>query len=101
METVKRAERRRDPSAFALTDLLVVIASASVLLAVLTPIVIRIRAKSKLEQCRANLGQVSRAILLYADDNQKRLPAVNSTASIGVWWMYKEQVKGFVGLKEK
>jgi prepilin-type processing-associated H-X9-DG protein len=39
--------------------------------------------------------------LLYADDNQKRHPALNSSASIGVWWMYKEQVKGFLGMQGK
>ena len=87
--------------AFTLTDLLVVVAAGSVLLALVMPISIRMKAKSALEQCRANLGQVSRATLLYADDNQRTLPALKSSAAIGVWWMYKEQVKGFAGIQSK
>ena len=85
--------------AFSFADFLVVLAVLALLLAVLMPVLARSKSKARKAVCIANLGQVSRAIFLYAESSQKTLPAPVSGQSPGVWWWYKEQVKGFIGLK--
>src|SRR5205823_5508870 len=88
-------------AAFALSDLLVVLAIVCALTAVVVPSIASARSKTRLSQCQANLAQVSRAILLYADENQKTFPIQNPSPPTGVWWWYKEQVKRYAGLKGK
>ena len=95
---VVRAFARRG-AAFTLTDLLVVLAVVSVLAAVVVPVVAKTRATARLELCKANLQQVGRATLLYAEDHNKTLPAPANAKAIGVWFGYKDMVKGFVGPK--
>lgn len=85
--------------AFSFADFLVVLAVLAVLLAVLVPVLARSKAKARKAVCQANLGQVSRAIFLYAEDNQKTLPYPVASQPPGVWWWYKEQVKGYIGMK--
>lgn len=92
--STSNASRRRG---FAFTDLLIVIAVLSVLAAIAVPMVRRSRAQSRLVQCLANLQQVNRATLLYAEDHARRIPYTNSPAP-GGWWFYKELVKGYIGL---
>jgi type II secretory pathway pseudopilin PulG len=84
-------------AAFSGTDLLVIVAILSILAAIALPMVARTRAKSNLVQCKANLQQVGRAILLYAGEHQNRLPLASSRPP-GAWWWYKEQVKSYAGL---
>lgn len=88
---------RRRVDAFGLTELLVSVAGISLLLAVLVPIAAKARSGARLELCRANLNQVGRAVLQYADDH-KFLPALAESRPPGPWWWYKEQVKGYLGL---
>jgi len=87
--------------AFTLSDLLVFVAIISALSAVVVPSVFSVRGRTRLSQCSANLGQVSRAILMYADENQKTFPIQNPSPPTGVWWWYKEQVKRYAGLQGK
>src|SRR3989442_5625603 len=87
--------------AFALSDLLAVVAIISALAAVIFPSIASARGKTHLSQCKANLAQVSRAILMYADENQKTFPIQNPSPPTGVWWWYKEQVKRYAGLQGK
>jgi len=87
--------------AFALADLLVMLAIISGLTAVVVPSIASVRSKTRLSQCQANLAQVSRAILMYADENQKVFPIQNPSPPTGVWWWYKEQVKRYAGLQGK
>lgn len=82
----------------ALPELMMVLAVLSILAAVGTPLIVKSRAKSKLSQCIANLQQVNRAVQLYAEESQGRLPALASSPPPGRWWHYKEQVKGYAGL---
>lgn len=84
---------------FSATDLLVSLAVISLLAAVLVPIVVRARATSRLEQCLSNLKQVNHAVLAYADEHERTLPRVDGSPAPGGWWHYKEQVKGYIGLK--
>ena len=81
-----------------MTDLLVVLAVLSVLAAIVLPMVDRARSQSRLKQCMANLQQVNRAVLLYAEDNKGTLPLLDPSPAPGGWWHYKEQVKGYLGL---
>ena len=83
---------------FTLPDLLVVVAVLSVLAAIVVPLLARHRAQSRLAQCIGNLQQVNRAVLLYANDEQGRLPSLKNSPAPGAWWFYKEQVKGYLGL---
>lgn len=85
-------------SGFSGTDLLVVLAVVSVLAAVALPMVARARSQSRLAQCIANLQQVNRAVLLYAEDHKDTLPFLESSPAPGPWWYYKEQVKSYLNL---
>ena len=85
-------------AAFTLPDLLVLIAVLSVLAAIAIPILVKTRASSHLAQCLANVTQINRAVQLYADDHQHRLPQMSNCPAPGAWWFYKEQVKGYIGL---
>jgi type II secretory pathway pseudopilin PulG len=79
--------------------LLAVAAALALLAALVVPLVVRVRAKSRLAQCTANLQQISRAVTLYANENEGRLPELTNAPAPGGWWHYREQVKGYLGLK--
>ncbi len=83
---------------FTPTDLLVTLAVIFVLAAVVVPMVMRARAKSRLETCLGNMKQVTRAVLEYADEHNRTFPRVDGSPAPGGWWHYKEQVKGYLGL---
>ena len=87
--------RRR---AFTLADLLVVVAVIAVLVAVVVPVMVRNKAKARQALCVSNLKEVTRAVLLYTEENQKAFPALDPSPPTGIWWWYKELVKGYVGL---
>ena len=91
-----KATSRR--AAFTLTDLLAVVAALSVLAAIVLPITANARAKARLARCRANLGLVNKAVLMYADEHDGRLPQLDPSPMPGGWWWYKEQVKRYAGL---
>lgn len=59
---------------FTLIELLVVIAIIAILAAMLLPALSKAREKSKSAACRNNLKQVIQFVLMYADDNEGRLP---------------------------
>jgi hypothetical protein len=80
------------------TDFLVALTVLSLLGLVLTACVVSTRRQARLKVCIANVGQVSRAILLYGENNGKRLPGPVPGELGDAWWWYKEQVKGYLGL---
>src|SRR2546428_2857411 len=84
--------------AFSFADLLVVVAVLSVLAAVAMPIFVKTRSGAHLAQCLANVTQINRAVQMYADEHQHRLPQMSNCPAPGAWWFYKEQVKGYLGL---
>jgi len=57
-----------------------------------------VRDKARLKICAGNLQQIGRAVLLYAEDHDTRLPESVHTQQGDSWWWYKEQVKGYIGL---
>ena len=71
---------------FTLIELLVVIAIIAILAGILFPVFGRIRAKGYQTQCLNNLHQLGRAMLLYAQDQDNRLP-VGATSDGKYWYV--------------
>jgi prepilin-type N-terminal cleavage/methylation domain-containing protein/prepilin-type processing-associated H-X9-DG protein len=83
---------------FSLTELLVVLAILFMLAAIIVPTTASSRAQTRLQQCLANLQQVNRAVLLYAEEHQGKIPLLEPSPAPGGWWYFKGQVKGYLGL---
>lgn len=84
---------------FTLPDLLVVVAVLSVLAALTIAISARVRAKSRLTQCLANLQEINHAVSLYAKDNEGRLPHMPDAPVPGGWWHYRRQLQSYFNLQ--
>ena len=59
---------------FTLVELLVVIAIISILAAIVLPVTARVRGMARKTECLSNLGQLGKAIGLYADDEDHFYP---------------------------
>lgn len=90
--------RRNCAQAFTLTDLLVALAIISVVAAIVVARAASVKEKAGLAHCTGNLQQVSRALLAFCNDHNQTLPGPDATAPNNLWWWYKEQVKGYLGL---
>ena len=90
--------RSRRPGFTALNLLAVMAALAVVGTLVVIPLA-QMRQKSRLTLCLGNLQQVNRAVLQFAEDHSKTLPAPTADLGGELQWWYKEQVKGYAGLK--
>jgi prepilin-type N-terminal cleavage/methylation domain-containing protein/prepilin-type processing-associated H-X9-DG protein len=66
--------KRRNPG-FTLIELLVVIAVIALLMAILLPVLGRVRKQAKALRCRANLKQWGTTLALYTEDTQGYLPS--------------------------
>ena len=64
---------RRVSAAFTLVDLLAIIGVLAISFALLTPALARTQPNTKTFQCLSNLHRLSRAWLMYADDNADKL----------------------------
>ncbi len=92
----------RPPSgheAFTLPDLVVALATLSLLAALVVVPWTRSHRAARLVQCTANLQQVNRAVLAFAADHNQSLPAAVPGQAGELQWWYKEQVRGYAGLK--
>jgi prepilin-type N-terminal cleavage/methylation domain-containing protein/prepilin-type processing-associated H-X9-DG protein len=65
------------PTGFTLIELLVVIAIIALLLAILMPALRKVKEAAKEISCRSNLRSVGLAILIYLDDNDRKLADPN------------------------
>lgn len=79
-------------------DLVTFLACGAVVAALaVTPLTLS-RQRARLQACSANLNQIGRAVLLYAEDHAKILPEPVQALPGDFWWWYKEQVKAYAGL---
>ncbi len=74
-------------NAFTLIELLVVIAVIAILMAILMPALSRAREQGKRTSCLNNLRQVMTGWIMYADENNDKIPAANPQAATG-WVRY-------------
>ena len=70
-------------NAFTLIELLVVIAVIAILMAILMPALSRAREQGKRTACLNNLRQLTMGWILYADDNNDKIPAANTGLATG------------------
>src|SRR5437870_11044615 len=79
---------------FTRTDFIVVVSGLVLLAVIMTAGLTGSRNKVRLKICSANLHQVSRAVLLYAEDHAGTLPSPQNDPG-DFWWWYKERVKQY------
>ena len=91
------ASPRPQHRAFTFPDFLMVMAGLMLTGAIALPLLANGRARQQQAQCTGNLQQITRSILVFTEDNG-RLPETESGMKRPLWWFYKEQVKGNLGL---
>ena len=69
-----------------------VIGIISVLASMLVPALVTAREKARLATCMSNIGQITSAIFLYADDSDETLPVCDFSESYSVHGLYLHEV---------
>jgi prepilin-type N-terminal cleavage/methylation domain-containing protein/prepilin-type processing-associated H-X9-DG protein len=77
---------RKERSGFTLLELLVVISITALLLGILLPVLGRARARGKRTACLSNMNQLTKAWLMYANDNEYELISANTKEKSD--WVY-------------
>src|SRR5687768_17174574 len=85
--------------AFTFPDLLAVFAVMLLMVSIAIPVWANNREKARQSLCMGNVNDVNRAVLQFTDSNAGRFPDNEPGMKGGVWWWYKEQVKGELGLR--
>src|SRR5438105_2302803 len=74
--------------AFTLVELLVVIGIIAVLVALLLPVLARVREEARRVKCASNLRQLAIGLMMYADANHQRLPNSARTGRDPSDWIF-------------
>ena len=84
---------------FTLIELLVVISIIALLLAILMPSLQRVKQQAQSVVCKTHLRQMQMAMVMYSEDNDGRVLALEWYAGveIGKYWFF--QLKPYLGLK--
>lgn len=72
----------RDRKGFTLIELLVVIAIIAILAAILFPVFANARQRAQNTRCINNLKQLATGMIMYADDNNGRMPAAGGVNGV-------------------
>ena len=90
---MRYSPQKRQPSAFTLTEVLLVIGMLALVAMLLFPVVGQMRAESRKVQCLGNLRQMGALFALYAADHGASLPMArrdytdaNGTPQVEVWF---------------
>lgn len=78
-------EKTRDTNGFTLIELLVVIAVIALLLAIVVPVLRKVKAQARKAVCSSQLHQWGVALIAYGGDHNSRLPKTPGT-NIGQLW---------------
>lgn len=89
---------RRRQRAFTRTDLLVTLASLTLVASIGLAGFTHLRRSARITQCVASVAAVDRAILDFAKDSEDTLPQAPANDPRDIWWWYKEQVRKYAGL---
>ncbi len=74
----------KDKKAFTLVELLVVIAIIALLVSILLPAIGKARKQAWQAVCATNLHSIGMGTMLYAEDNQSKVPPMNNSTDFGV-----------------
>ena len=95
--------RTKEPNAFTLLELLVVIAVIAILVALLFPTLRSAKDRARRTACLNNLRQINLGVRMYSDDSSDASPspgsAAVSTNILTLYSAYKGFMKNYVGLK--
>lgn len=84
--------------AFTFPDLLLVLATLLLLLAIALPMWVNARARGRQAVCSENLANVSRALIVF-DQSEGHLPREEPGMKGALWWFYKDLLRVELGLK--
>ncbi|MHC4649069.1 MAG: type II secretion system protein, partial [Planctomycetota bacterium] len=74
---------------FTLIEVLVVLGIMSVLTGILLPVAVNIRSSSRRVKCMQNMREITRALELFAFDNDGRYPESVATIGFGNFWHWE------------
>lgn len=78
------AETRRSRAGVTLTELLVVLGIAGIVMGLIAPVILRVRKTARDTHCKSNLRQLYNGYKIYVSDNAGKPPMVQNRPSLGL-----------------